>query len=256
MDSQPESKSKLPNLKTWIAAVPAVNFLIFLFAYCYYFGYATKFEIPWQLVSLTWGNALAACLIAFMLVFFGLVIYIQTSGPKPAFYIVAISAILFGVGGILVSPHPFFTLLLFLTVVIIGLLRRRGQEKSDKQAATVEGKSKPEKNFAPLSKSEQGPDSVGSGPLYSSALILVALACWFSFEFGQYRASHQTEFYVVPTSPRSILLAEYGDTFVLEHFDKKTKKLEGGIIIMKLAEGSPLTLEREKVGALSPPKAQ
>lgn len=261
MDSQPESK--LPELKTTsrtlftdavlVAAIPAG---IFLFAYCYEFGYAYKFAIPWQPVSVTWGDALRACFPIVVVICLWVMINqlgILFGGGSNRLNRIALYLgipVLIFVAIFILSPGHRLEFLLFMLVnsAILAFLRlylwptfvhrEEGQTYQQRLRATV-----------PLAF------SVDRHPwTFVGAYFLVGILVFFSF--GQFSASRQKDFYVLSTPSESVLLADYADTFVFEHFDRKTKKLEGGIIVMKLADGSPLTLEREKVGPLSPPKAQ
>lgn len=259
MDSRPELKPlesgstsrALFNGTVLVAAVPAV---IFLFSYCYEFGYAYTFGTPLQLVSVGWGTALIATgLFVFVaqvwLVLADVVLGFLAARPIAFPVLDLLPLFLFVVTMAVLSSGEwrvqiFLGLLLVVAVVMGILLYRRGEARlKSARPGELEGMMR-----SPFRYYRR---RIAGSPYF--AIVIAGFSVMVSLQLGRFSASRQTEFYVTPGAPQRVLLAKYGNTFILEHFDRKTRKLGGRIIVLKLADGSPLALEREDVGPLTAP---
>jgi hypothetical protein len=240
-----------------IAGVPA---FISILSYSYEFGYASWFAIPWQLVSVTWTTAFEVCKFLAFLVFIWFLV------AQPILLVmkdrrVAVTALFW------VSYILFFTAMLildhkqrlmwstFVALSFLGALihflwpilfyRTKGTNYSEWLRAFQVAESRGGRPY------EDFRNWIAASPLFFVGTLLF-FGISLSGAYGTYVASHKADFYVVPSSPESVLLTIYGDTVVAARFERKTNTFQRDFIIMKVSGSSPLNLRMETVGPLRP----
>ncbi len=222
-----------------IAGVPA---FIYLFTLAFEVSFAREFGVPFQFVGVTWtsGFILGTLLLGIIGTVFVICLFassfISRDKERPR-YLRALDS----VPGLLmlVESGAFLVMNWRRSMIVIGLI---GFVMGVFSSLIIRRDRKLHSILNP-----EGAQRLRATFVIAMWLLLGVNTAWMT---GAVLARTQTQFYVVQSSPETIVLGIWGDTVVSAPFDRKTRTVRREFIITKTSEHSPLDIREERIGPL------
>jgi len=247
----------------FLAAIPIVAYLI---VYFYELGYFSIFDIPIEFASFDLARIFLAILYLLVFIFF---IYwindilqgIINSQPEPIKRRLQSNVLSF----ILILVYLFFTVhdwKIWLEILLGFLLLISLQfwiplfTQRDKKGYIAKLSAVDEINDQNKNKREKTPSiidrlSVLIGPRILLFIIILAGTLYVSYLIGRTNAVTQSNFFVLNTSPERAVLWTFNDHIIASTFDRNSKQLNPGFIILDLGKDSNLEYRAEQIGPLT-----
>ena len=233
----------------------------YLLAFYYEKGFTSYFEIPINLVSVSFVNifVFAGLLIGFLLFLFfpanilPMILYKLPPALSRSAFVLLISSLglfvhlyLFGLSNwrILVVYICLMIAFAFIELVMPMIVHRKKGSYLEKLEAQHERDRKEVTLIDIIVK------RLGQGSFFIFLALLIGIS--FSENAGKEQATSQTDFLVTSTSPELVVLRIYGDNMICAPFNRDTKEVQTRFTIIKMADDSKLAFNLEKVGPLRP----
>lgn len=246
-----------------LAAVPFVAYLV---VYFYEYGYFSVFQIPLEMASFDLSRIFIAILsvISWVILLYFLndmLREITSNQPEPIRRRLntLLLALVLSVAYLFLIAHDWriwlagilFLLLIASPAFWIPLFTQKSKKGyiakliADDIVADQRSEKKPDvfEKLAALI----GPQSV----LF---VLILAGSLYLAFLTGQSSALQQKDFVIVNTSPERVILWTFNDHMVSSTFDRGTKQIDPGFVILNIGQDPKLEYHFEKIGPLTKKK--
>lgn len=232
----------------------------YMVAFTYEAGYASFYNIPWHLISMSITNILICLMIIFAVAFitFNTInsIWIILPVPdRPIKYFIRrflIFLMILFIPTLLFFNKFLYWLISICLAIFLGLFEFLFPLFSQKDKASYEAKLVAQANY----DYEEGKrllwHSIDKryGRFLVNALIFGFIALSSAYCLGFKNASEKTSYYIFVSSPERVVLAIYGDTIISAPFNRKTREIEPQLWVSKISENNNIIMQSEKVGKL------